>query len=103
MAGETVQPLPVRRAVTLDAKALDEYLGSYEVIAGVRATITRQGDHLGFQIANQPPVGLYAEAKDKFFVRVAEATVTFDRNEQGQVVECVLHQNGRDTKGKKVP
>ena len=102
LAGETVQPLPVHRATTLDAKALDEYLGSYEVIANVKLTVTRQGDHLAFQLPNQQPVGLYAEAKDKFFVRVTDATVTFDRNEQGQIVTCVLHQNGRDTKGKRV-
>jgi D-alanyl-D-alanine-carboxypeptidase/D-alanyl-D-alanine-endopeptidase len=102
LAGEAPAPLPVHRAVTLDAKALDEYPGSYEVIAGVQLTVTRQGDHLAFQLPRQAPVGLYAEAKDKFFVRVVDATVTFDRNEQGQIVACVLHQNGRDTKGKRV-
>jgi CubicO group peptidase (beta-lactamase class C family) len=102
MAGEPVQPLTVHRAITLDAKALDEYLGSYEVIAGVQLTVTRQGDHLAFQLPRQQPVALYAEAKDKFFVRVADATVSFDRNEQGRIIACILHQNGRDTKGKKV-
>jgi D-alanyl-D-alanine-carboxypeptidase/D-alanyl-D-alanine-endopeptidase len=102
LAGEPVQPLPVHRAVTLDSKTLDEYPGSYEVIAGVRMTITRQGDRLAFQLPNQAPVGLYADAKDKFFVRVADATVDFERNDQGQVTGIVLHQNGRDTKAKRV-
>lgn len=102
LAGEAAEPLPVRRAVTLDAKTLDEYPGSYEVIAGVQMTITRQRDHLAFQLPRQAPVGLYADAKDNFFVRVVDATVTFERNEQGQIVACVLHQNGRDTKGKRV-
>ena len=27
LAGETVQPLPVHRAITLDSKTLDEYPG----------------------------------------------------------------------------
>jgi len=102
LAGEAVEPLPVHRAITLDSKTLDEYPGSYEVIAGVQLTITRQGDHLAFQLPRQAPVNLYADAKDKFFVRVVDATVTFDRNPQGQIIECVLHQNGRDTKGKRV-
>ena len=75
--------------MTLDAKALDEYPGSYEVIAGVQMTITRQGDHLAFALPRQAPVAMYAEAKDKFFVRVVDAAVTFDRNEQGQIVACV--------------
>jgi D-alanyl-D-alanine-carboxypeptidase/D-alanyl-D-alanine-endopeptidase len=102
LAGEAVEPLPVHRAITLDSKTLDEYPGSYEVIAGVQLTITRQGDHLAFQLPRQAPVNLYADAKDKFFVRVVDATVTFERNPQGQIIECVLHQNGRDTKGKRV-
>jgi D-alanyl-D-alanine-carboxypeptidase/D-alanyl-D-alanine-endopeptidase len=102
LAGQAVEPLPVRRAITLDSKTLDEYSGSYEVIPGTQMTITRQGDHLAFQLPRQQPIGLYAEAKDKFFVRVVEASVTFERNEQGQIVACVLHQNGRDTKGKRV-
>jgi CubicO group peptidase (beta-lactamase class C family) len=102
LAGETAQPLPVRRAITLDSKMLDEYAGTYEVIAGVRMTIAHQGDHLTIELPGQSPVGLYAEAKDKFFVRVVEAAVTFDRNEQGQLIDCVLHQNGRDTKAKRV-
>ena len=55
--GGSAQPLPVRRAVTLDAKTLDEYPGSYEVIAGVQMTITKQGDHLAFQLPRQAPVG----------------------------------------------
>ena len=65
-------------------------------------TITRQDDRLAFQLPNQAPVAMYAEAKDKFFVRVVDATVTFERNEQGQIAGCVLHQNNRDTKGKRV-
>ena len=102
LAGETAEPLPVHRAITLDSKTLDDYVGSYEVIANVRMAITRDGDKLFVQLPNQPKFRLYAEAKDKLFLRVVDASITFDRNGQGQVTECVLHQGGRETKGKKV-
>lgn len=102
LAGTAVEPLPLHRSITLDSKTLDEYVGSYEVIPGVKMTITRQGDQVFLQLPNQPAVRLYAEAKDKFFPRVVEATFTFDRDAQGQVIGCVLHQGQRDIKGKKV-
>jgi D-alanyl-D-alanine-carboxypeptidase/D-alanyl-D-alanine-endopeptidase len=102
LAGEAVQPLPVHRQITLDSKTLDEYVGAYEVVPNVRITVTRQGDRLFGQLPGQKPLGVYPEAKDKFFVRVADATVDFERNDQGQVAVIVLHQMGRDTKAKKV-
>ncbi len=102
LAGETAQPLPVHRAITLDSKMLEEYPGSYEMIPGVRLAITREGDKLFVQLPRQPKFHLYAEAKDKLFLRIVDATITFDRNDQGQITGCVLHQNGRDLKGKRV-
>jgi len=102
LGGEAVEPLPLHHPITLDSKTLDEYVGAYEVLPGVRMTITRQGDDLFVQLPNQAPVRLYAEAKDKFFPRVVDATFTFERDGQGQVAVCDLHQGQRDVKGKKV-
>ena len=102
LAGEPVEPLPLRRAITLDSKTLDEYIGAFEVVPNVRFTVTRQGDRLFGQISGQQVFGIYPDAKDKFFFRVVEATVDFERNDQGQITGIVLHQNGRNTKARKV-
>lgn len=102
LAGEAVTPIPVRRAITLDSKVLDDYKGSYEVVPGVRMSVTVNDGKIFLQLPRQAPVHLYAEAKDKFFVRVVDAEITFERDEKGQISGVVLHQNGRDTKGKKV-
>ena len=103
LAGEAVQPLPLHRAVTLDSKALDEYVGAYEIVPGARLNLTRQGEQMFVQIPGQGLLHLYPEAKDKFFVRIVDAVITFDRDEKGQIVSCVLHQNGRDRQAKRVP
>ena len=102
LAGDKADPLPVHRAVTLDAKTLDEYPGAYELLPGARITVTRQGDQLMGQITGQPPIHIYAEAKDKFFLRLVDARLDFERNDQGQITAVILHQNGRDQKAKKV-
>jgi D-alanyl-D-alanine-carboxypeptidase/D-alanyl-D-alanine-endopeptidase len=102
LANETVQPVPFRRAVTLDSKLLEEYVGAYELTPAIRLTVTRNGDQLFVQLTGQGPLGLFADAKDKFFLRAVEAAVTFDRDEQGHVIDAVLRQNGRDQKAKRV-
>jgi serine-type D-Ala-D-Ala carboxypeptidase/endopeptidase len=102
LANEAVQPLPIRRSVTLDSKTLDEYVGAYELVPNVRITVTRQGDQMFAQLTGQSPLGIHAEAKDKFFLRAVEASVTFERDAQGKISACVLHQNGRDQKAKRV-
>jgi serine-type D-Ala-D-Ala carboxypeptidase/endopeptidase len=102
LSGDAVQPIPVHRAITLDSKTLDEYVGNYEVLRGVKMTIAHQGDEMTAQLPGQAPLRLYAEAKDKFFVRVVDATLDFERGDQGQITACTLHRGGRDLKGKKV-
>ncbi len=100
LAGTPVEPLPLHRTISLDPKALDEFVGTYE-IAAARLTITRDGNGLLAQLTGQPALHIYPEAKDKFFLRIVEASLTFDRNDQGQITGLVMHQNGRDTKAKK--
>lgn len=102
LAGDIMGPLPLHSPVTIDAKILDDYLGSYELAPGARFTVTREGDQLFGQIAGQRPVRVYPEAKDRFFTRVVDAVVTFNRSDQGKIISLVLRQNGRDTTAKKV-
>jgi CubicO group peptidase (beta-lactamase class C family) len=102
LAGDKVEPIPIHHAITLDPATLDQYVGSYEVIPGVRMQITKAGDQLYVQLPNQPRFRLFAESKDKFFLRIVDASITFDRDDQGKISAIVLHQNGRETKGKRV-
>jgi serine-type D-Ala-D-Ala carboxypeptidase/endopeptidase len=102
LAGETVQPMTLHHAVPLDSKTLDEYVGAYEVVPGVRFNITRQGEQMFGQFAGNAPLAMYPEVKDKFFLRIIVATVDFERGPDGQITGVVLHQGGRDTKAKRV-
>lgn len=102
LGGEAVAPLTLHHPVSIDPKILDDYLAVYEVAPGVKLTATRDGDQLFLQISGQRSVHAYPEAKDQFFIRVVDAFVKFNRNDQGQVSECVLHQGGRESTWKRV-
>jgi serine-type D-Ala-D-Ala carboxypeptidase/endopeptidase len=46
---------------------------------------------------------IFASAKDKFFLQVADAQLDFERDPGGNVVAVVLHQNGRDMRARRMP
>lgn len=95
--------LPKERvAITVDRKILDTYVGRYELEPTLSLTITREGDGLMTQATGQSKVPIYAESETKFFLRVMDAQITFVKDSTGKVTHLILHQGGRELKGKKV-
>jgi uncharacterized protein DUF3471 len=100
----TDEPLPADRAVVaVDAKLLDAYVGKYELAPGFVITVTRQGAQMFAQATGQPRFEIFASAPAEFFLKVVDAQVTFRALKGGHAEEMVLHQNGRDMPGKRVP
>ena len=48
-------------------------------------------------------VEIFAESETGFFLKVVDAQITFVRDSTGAVTGLVLHQNGRDTPGRRLP
>jgi serine-type D-Ala-D-Ala carboxypeptidase/endopeptidase len=96
------EPPKERKAVKVDPKILETYVGQYELTPTILITVTREGDKLYAQAGEQPKIELYAETETKFFITVVDAQMTFVRDEKGQVTQLILHQNGRDIPAKKI-
>ena len=79
---------------------LRRYVGTYamESPPGFKNHITLEADHLMTQVAGQSKVPLFAESETKFFLKVAEAEIEFVKNEQSEVTDLIIHQNGADFK-----
>lgn len=93
---------PVERTeVTLSESVLRNYVGEYELGPQFAITVTLEDGRLQAQPTGQSKVTLYAEAQDKFFLRVVNAQITFTRT-SGEVTGLILHQGGRDQPGRKV-
>lgn len=83
-----------KSGLTLDAATLASYVGHYQLAPGRIMDITVK-DGLPFeQLSGQPAFQLFASARDKFFLRVVDAQIDFERDAGGNVVALVLHQNG---------
>jgi hypothetical protein len=87
---------PEPQEIELDAATLGEYVGKYRLSPGAVVDFTLKGDHLETQITGQPAVPVFASAKDKFFLKVVDVQLDFERDAGGKIVAIVLHQNGLD-------
>lgn len=89
--------------VALDSATLNSYLGTYVAGEGLAFTVTRQSDQLMVQVTGQESYPVFASAKDHVYYKIVNAQIDFERDGNGNVVDLILHQNGRDIKAIKQP
>src|SRR5262245_56339300 len=92
---------PELRETALVGATLGDYVGKYRFNFGV-LDVVLASDHLEAQLTGQPPFPIFASAKDKFFYKVVNAQLDFERDGGGKVVAVVLHQNGRDMRAPRI-
>ena len=80
--------------IALDAATLGDYVGKYRFDFGAVFDVALKSDHLEAQLTGQAAFPIFASSKDKFFYKVVDARLDFERDAGGKVVVAVLHQNG---------
>lgn len=102
-APKTDKPAPEeRKAITLDPKVYDAYVGQYELAPGLIFTISKEENRLMAQLTGQPKFELFPESETKFFYIVVDAQITFVKDEAGKVTHLILHQFGLNQPAKKI-
>jgi CubicO group peptidase (beta-lactamase class C family) len=94
-------PLPTEDK-SIDPKSFADYVGRFDY-QGAIITVSVDADAIFSQITGQPRHQIYPKAKDAFFWKVAEAEVTFLRDEKGQVTAARHSQNGSTFSAAKIP
>ena len=96
MIGTEIEKAPPaeRVSVTLSPEVLNQYVGKYELNPNFIIAITLEGNQLFGQPTGQPKSELFAEEEDFFFLKVVEAQVGFNRDDNGKITGLTLHQNG---------
>ena len=90
------------KAVAVDPKIFDGYVGKYQLVPGFVLTITRDDDHLFAQATNQPQAEIFPLSDKDFFLKVVDAQITFVTDGTGRATELILHQGGMDQHGKRI-
>lgn len=83
-----------RAAIELPPEILERYVGRYQAEAGPLLQVSQEGHRLFLQLEGQPKVELFAEAEDRFFLRVVDAQIVFQRDATGRVTGLELLQGG---------
>jgi CubicO group peptidase (beta-lactamase class C family) len=84
----------VYKEVAVDSTVLQSYVGKYEMRPGFNLSITREGNKLYGQATGQGKLDLFAEAQNKFFLKIAPIEIEFIKNDKGEVVTCRVYQGG---------
>lgn len=96
------EPAKERKAINVQPKIFDAYVGEYQLSPTIVIAITKEGAKLFAQVAGQPKIELLAESETDFFTTLVDAHLTFVKDEKGQVKYFVLHQNGRGIQAKRI-
>lgn len=92
----------LKKQVMVEESILKEYVGTYEISPAFTIAVTHESDGLHIQATGQPKVNIYAESDSKFYLKIVDARVEFERNASNQVERLVLYQNGAVMPGKKI-
>jgi D-alanyl-D-alanine-carboxypeptidase/D-alanyl-D-alanine-endopeptidase len=87
---------PEPKETALSPVTLQDYIGQYQFSFAAILDVTLKDTQLQAQLTGQPAFPIYASAADKFFYKIVDAQLDFERDGTGKVVALVLHQNGQD-------
>jgi hypothetical protein len=90
------------KEVAIDPATLGNYTGRYQLATNALFVVTVQNGQLMVKLGEQPTFPVYASARDKFFYRVVDAKIDFERDQHGRVDALILHQNGADKRAPKI-
>ena len=96
------KPPKQRKEIALEPAELEVYVGEYQLAPNFMIAIAKEADALFAQATGQGRVRLYPEAAGEFFIKEADAQISFVKDATGRVTHLVLHQGGVDQKASKV-
>lgn len=88
--------------VVVDDAVLESYVGQYELAPGFIITISKNGTQMMAKATGQGMATIFPKSQNEFFLKVVDAQLRFNLNDEGQVESVTLFQGGRETTGKRM-
>jgi CubicO group peptidase (beta-lactamase class C family) len=85
-----------RVAIDLPVEKLAEYEGVYALAPDFKITVFLDGEMLMTQATGQDPARIWPEGDDRFFLKVIDAQIGFNRDADGTITGATLFQNNRE-------
>ena len=81
--------------MTVEDAILESYVGNYELTPEIVITVTKDGKQMKGQVTNQGQFEIYPKSETVFFLKVIEAQITFNLNDDGKVESMTFLQDGQ--------
>jgi len=88
--------------VQIDTATYSDYVGEYNYDHGAILTITKEGNRLLAQMTGQPKFEIFPQSETEFFWKVANAQVTFVKNDKGNVNKIIHYQADTEIQAPKI-
>ncbi len=88
--------------VKVPVNVMKKYEGTYELMPNFSITIRLDGEQLMAKATGQPEFPIFPKNENRFYYKVVEAQIEFNRDDEGNVTGLVLYQGGREMPGKKL-
>jgi hypothetical protein len=99
---KTNKPINSGAEIKVDEKILETYVGEYEINPGFSFSITREQDRLFLKATGQEKVEIFAEATNKFFLKVNGAEIEFVKDNSGKIIKAIVTQGNRQTDARRI-
>ena len=90
------------KEIVLRPEILDRYIGRYQFSPTDIMTVTREGNHLVGQLLDGQRFEMFAESEHDFFMKIADAQITFEFSGPGPAKVAIWHQGGQDQRGERI-
>ncbi len=90
-----------KQSVELSRDSLAAYIGEYPINPSVKFTIRLGDENLEAMLTGQPFFPIFPKGDDRFFYKVVDAEIQFERDEEGNVDALVLYQGGIEQRAEK--
>lgn len=92
-----VNTADLTKEVIIEEQVLQSYFGDYELDSDFVITIFRKGSQMMAKATGQEEVEIFARTKNIFYLKVVEAQLIFNVNNEGQVESLTLVQGGNES------
>ena len=82
------------KAIQVDPRTFDAYLGEYQLPDGNVLIVSRDGNQLMIEQRGQSKIEMFAESSTRFFTKAVDAEFMFVKGPDGKVIHLELYQGG---------
>ena len=90
------------KILKVNKSILEEYAGKYQINENFFVNVTIENGKLMIEATGQEKHEFFPESENMFFVKFADATVTFNKDAQGKVISALMNMGGNMATAKKV-